>query len=179
VGVKVVGGLSWSPDGRRVVFAAEAGDWPGLWTVSVPEGRIAHLSTPGAAAEPAWCPTREVIAYMSPSTTGASRTEIAFIDAAGHPVDVGLPPTQVKGTFSNGMLAWAPDGRHLAAVSQPSNAKASVWLVEPGAATPYTRLIEFPIGQRVRGLAWTPGGGAIVVGKHQASSHVVMFDRAQ
>ncbi len=81
----VIGGLSWSPDGDRLVFSAAAGEWLGLWTVSLANGEIRRLSIPGSgpAAEPAWCPTRDVIAYMSASPTGPVVTTIAFIDALG------------------------------------------------------------------------------------------------
>ena len=86
---ETLGALSWSRDSSRIVYAASTSDdWPGLWTVSVADGVRARLPTPGAASEPAWSPTRDLIAYMSPSTSGPSFTKLALLDVTGKAVDI-------------------------------------------------------------------------------------------
>src|SRR5262249_14701064 len=118
-----------------------------------------------------WCPTREVIAYMSLSPRGF--TKVAFIDAAGQR----LYRTQAAGpSFANGMAAWSPDGHHLAVVSQDANVPASIWMAEPEASTPYGKVVDFPPGPRIRGIAWTRDGSALIVGKHETASSIVLLD---
>jgi eukaryotic-like serine/threonine-protein kinase len=176
----VIGGLSWSPNGDRLVFSAADGDWLGLWTVSLANGEIRRLLIPGSgpAAEPAWCPTRDVIAYMSASPVGVVVTTIMFIDSLGQPKYASVSAaSSIAGSFANGMLAWGPDGRKLAAVSQPQGLPSSIWIVEPDSPNPYRRLIELPLGPRIRGLTWTPDGSAVIIGKQDMSSDIVLMDQ--
>src|SRR6185295_16589802 len=178
VSVVGAGGLSWSPDGERVVYSASAGDWPGLWIVSVSDGKIQRLMTPGsdAASEPAWSPTGDMIAYMSVATTGTAVSRLAFVNSSGQSSPKTLPvPPGVNG-FANGMAAWSPDGRRLAAFMQQANTSASIWIVEPDASNPYRKLIDLPTGPRLRGITWTPDGSAVIVGKYDTSSDIVLMD---
>ena len=87
------------------------------------------------------------------------------------------PP--MVGGFASGTLAWAPDGRQLAVVSQPTNGSASIWIVEPDASSPYRKLIELSSGPRIRGLAWTRDGSALIFGRHETTSDIVMLDSAK
>jgi serine/threonine protein kinase/Tol biopolymer transport system component len=173
-----IGGLSWSNDGRRVVYAAAAGDWPGLWTATIADGRIERLATPAVATDPAWNPTRDVIAYLSPSAEGAPLTHLKFVDASGRPTLTSLP-TRINspGGFGNGQLAWSHDGRRLAVVAQNSALPASVWLIEPDApSAAYRQLVELAPGPRVRGITWLPDNSGIVLGKHDTTSDIVLID---
>ncbi len=181
VDAALTGGLSWSRDGLEIVYAASAGAWPGLWSVSVGDARVRRLPTPGAAAEPVWSPTRDLIAYLQPATSGPGFNRLAFVDSAGQPQYSALPPApDIPAGFVNGMQAWSPDGRRLAVVAQNTNAPASIWIVDPDArGNPYRRLIELPIGPRIRGITWTRDGSAIVIGKHDTTSDIVLMDQAQ
>jgi serine/threonine protein kinase len=38
-------------------------------------------------------------------------------------------------------------------------------------------LIELAPGPRIRGIAWTRDGSAVIVGRHETSSHIVMLDQ--
>jgi Tol biopolymer transport system component len=178
--VSATGALSWSPDGKRVVYAAGAGGWPGLWSVSVDNGQVQRIATPGAVSEPVWHPTRDLIAYMEPATSGPGYTRLSFVDSAGQPQYKTLPPAPAISTgFSNGMPAWSPDGRRLAVVSQNANAAASIWIVDPESATPFRKLVELPVGPRIRGLAWARDGSALVIGQHDTTSDIVLLDQGQ
>ena len=109
---------------------------------------------------------------------GVSRTKVGFIDSAGRDLYPSLPMPPVGNGFANGMLAWAPDGRRVVVVQQQANSAARIWLVDPEAAQPYTQLIEFPPGPRIRGLTWTRDGSALIVGKHDWTSDIVLLERA-
>jgi Tol biopolymer transport system component len=178
-----IGGLSWSRDSREIAFAAApAGDRPGLWVVSVADGRTRHVPTPGteAVGEPAWSPTRDVIAYVSVTTSGPGNSRLAFVDPSGAPVDLALPkiPEALVGGFQNGTLAWAPDGRRLAAVTQ-GTAGVSIWIVDAEGASPYRKVTDLSGGPRLRGITWTRDGSAIIVGKHDVSSSDIVMMNAE
>jgi len=178
--VSPTGGLSWSPDGTRVVYAAGDGGWPGLWSVSVENGQVQRIVTTGAVSEPAWNPVRDLIAYMEPATSGPSHTRLSFVDSAGQRQYQALPPAPaISGGFSNGMAAWSPDGRRLVAVSQNSNAAASIWIVDPDSATPFRKLAQLPVGPRIRGLSWTRDGAAVIIGQHDTTSDIVLLDQGR
>jgi TolB protein len=167
--------LTWSPDMKQIVFMAGAGDFPGLWTASVADGQIARLPTPGAGAEPAW--SAKVLAYLDPSTT--NQTRLVFLDSALQPLYTTLPPPPANG-FANGMPAWSPDGRSVAVLSQNANTPSSIWIVDPDAREPaYRPLIEFPPSVKIRGITWTPDGSAILAGKQDLSSKIVLMDQGQ
>jgi eukaryotic-like serine/threonine-protein kinase len=175
--VGVLGSLTWSPDGRRIAFSAGADDRPGLWTVSVADGQVVRLETAEPATEPTWSSTRNLIAYMASAATGPSLTRVAFMDAAGQPVNITLPSPPGPGGFGNGTALWSPDGRRLAVTSQPGGGTASIWIVEPDGPMVYRKVIDLPPGPRVRGLTWTSDGSALVIGKRETSSDIVMLDQ--
>jgi Tol biopolymer transport system component len=175
--VAPLGAPRWSSDGRQLVYSAGTGDFPGLWTVSIADGRTTRLSTEGAAGEPEPNPTRDLIAHLIFSTSGPSVVRLGFVASTGQFQYTALAPPPIAGGFASGTLAWAPDGRRLAVVAQPTNGVASVWIVEPDASHPYRKLIELPLGPRIRGLAWTRDGSALIFGRHETSSDIVMLDQ--
>ena len=69
-----------------------------------------------------------------------------------------------------------PDGRRLAVVRQAGNSPAEIWLLELEAAQPYTKLVEFPPGPRIRGITWTADGSGIIIGEHDWTSDIVLLD---
>lgn len=178
--VSPTGGLSWSPDGKTVVYAAGDGGWPGLRSVSVGTGQVGRIEASGAVSEPAWNPGRDLIAYMESATSGPSHTRLSFVDAAGKRLyEKLLPAPAISSGFSNGIPAWSPDGRRLAVVSQNANAAASIWIVDPESATPYRKLVQLPVGPRIRGLAWTRDGAALIIGQHDTTSDIVLLDQGR
>jgi Tol biopolymer transport system component len=182
VDAPALGSVTWSADSRQLIYAAAGGDaWPALWTVTIATGDVKPFATPGAkaAVQPARCPTRDVIAFLEPPTETGITTPLGFVDSYGRRLYASLPPPPIGAGFANGTLAWAPDGRRLAVVSADTAQPTSVWIVDPDAAAPYRKLIDLPAGPRIRGVTWTRDGSAVIVGKHETSSHVVMLDQVK
>ena len=177
VDAQPVSNLSWSRDGMAIVYAASAGTWPGLWSVSVPDGQVRQIKTSGAVGEPVWSPTSDRIAYLEPSTTGAAFVGLSFIAPDGDPRSAkALKAPDISTGFGNGMVTWSPDGRRLAVTSQNANAATSIWLADPDAAIPFRKLVELPIGPRIRGITWA-ADGSLIVGQHDATSDIVLMDQ--
>ena len=179
VDAQPVSNLSWSRDGTAIVYAASAGTWPGLWSVSVADGKVQRITTPGAVGEPMWSPTSDRIAYLEPSTstTGPAFVGLSFIAPDGDPRSAkALKAPDISAGFANGMLAWATDGRRLAVTSQNTNTVTSIWLADPDAAIPFRKLVELPVGPRIRGITWA-ADGSLIVGQHDATSDIVLMDR--
>ena len=173
-----IGGLSWTRDGKAVLYSAGDGHWPGLFTVSVADGKGQRLVTPGVGTDPACSPVEDVVAYMSPRTEGPVFTELRFVDLQGNPRYQHLPPSPaIPSGVTNGQVAWSPDGRRLAIVSQNTNSPSSIWLIEPASVRPeFRRVVELPPGPRIRGLAWSPDGGSLIIGKHDTVSDIVLIE---
>jgi Tol biopolymer transport system component len=168
--------LSWSPDGRRIVYAVPGDAAPRLSLVDVTTGAATPLATPGAAATPVWSPAIDLIAYVENRTVvnAPSVLRLQFIDPSGrlHALPVfPLPPT-----LGTGILAWQPGGRSLAVVGNSGSLPSVVWIVEPGDASVGRKLIEFPPDTRVRGLTWSHDGASIIFGRQKRSSDIVLMD---
>jgi len=66
--------------------------------------------------------------------------------------------------------------RRIAVVEQSANNPTRIWLIDPEHPQPITRLAELQ-GARVRGVTWAPDGSAIVYGKHDWTSDIVLMQR--
>jgi serine/threonine protein kinase len=169
--------LSWSRDGTAILYAAGAGTWPGLWSVSVSDGQVRQIKIPGAAGEPVWSPTSDRIGYLEPTTIGAAFVGLSLVSPDGDPGSLkALKAPQISGGFPNGQVTWSPDGRRLAVTSQNANAATSIWIADPDSATPFRKLVELPIGPRIRGITWA-SDGSLIVGQQDATSDIVLMDQ--
>jgi serine/threonine protein kinase len=164
--------LTWSPDGRQIAYAVPAGRAPELSIVSVDDGALHKLPTPNGAHSPSWSPRGDVIAYLEPR--GPGRTYLKFVNPRGERVYSTLPDGPA---LTNGFLAWATDGKRLAAVGVPGSANASVWIVEPDSSQPFRKLIELAGEVRPRGITWTSDGSSLIFGRQEALSDLVLFER--
>jgi Tol biopolymer transport system component len=171
--------LTWSRDGSAIIYAASAGTWPGLWRVSVSDGQVQRIATPGAASEPAWSPTQNLIAYLEPTTSDPVSVGLAFVtpDGAAQYADKARTPNNTNG-FGNGLLAWSPDGRRVALAAQNTALASSIWIAELESPTLFRKLVELPVGPRVRGITWSPDGSAVIIGQHDAVGDIVLLERA-
>jgi Tol biopolymer transport system component len=163
----VVGFLTWFRDSQHLAYSRAGGDRPTISVVSLADRRSTPLPTPAGAANPSSSPTDDVIAYIEPLRPGSSRA--AFINPQGQPLYPKLPMGPNLGV---GALAWAADGRRLAAVSNNF-----VWIIDPNATQPFRKLADFPSAQRIRGVTWTRDGSAVIAGVEQATGDIVLFER--
>ena len=173
---EVVDLLSWSPDGKELLFCAPAGDAEGLYRLSVADGKVTPLPTPTGARAPAWNPRQDLIAYLIQEPASAEprprRNRIAFVNASGKPQLEGLTPGP---TMSNGLLAWAPDGRRLLALARWTLLPQEIFVVDIDAREPYRSLVKLTLGSGIRGAAWSPDGSSIVMGLEEQKSDIVLL----
>ena len=139
-----------------MIYSAGAGEGPGIWSVPTSGGTPQQISTATFASEPATSPPADVLAYMSVVREGPAMTSVAFINGlSGQSTSAQMRAPGGNG-FSNGMVAWAPDGRRLAVVQQQANATASIWIMDADSPSAPVKLIDLGIGPRIRGFTWTP-----------------------
>jgi Tol biopolymer transport system component len=176
VDAELTGGITWARDGRQIIYAAGAGEGPALWKVPLTGGGPSRVPTPSFASEPTMSPTRDVIAFIAVKRMASGAiSEIGFVDSNGRASYPNVLHPSVNG-FSNGMLAWSPDGRRIAVVEQSANNPTRIWLADPEHPQRIARLAELQ-GARVRGITWAPDGNAIVYGKHDWTSDIVLMQR--
>jgi hypothetical protein len=104
-------GISWSPDGKRIVFAAKAGARDAMHIVDIKKGKIVRTYKPQLDGlwSPAWSPDGERIAFMGMK---AGRSDIMLLTLANGQI---TPVT--NDAFSDLDPAWSPDGEWIAFVS--------------------------------------------------------------
>ena len=138
----VLGQIAWSPDSRRVAYAATPSAAPfSLSHLYVAEADGSNTSQIGGAAlaafEPAWSPKGTQIAFMSLKPTPG----LWLIDPDGSDAH---PLTRSHGSgwaFWNAQ--WSPDGSQLAFLGGDDGAH-DVWIIDAD-------------GSRERNLSNTPG----------------------
>jgi WD40 repeat protein len=138
---------AWSPDGTRLVVAGE----PGMWFWDVPHRRLLSVapSTSGLWSI-AWHPSGSMFAIgadhgevtIRDGRTGAVRDTLA-IPAGNRVAD----------------LAWAPDGRRLAAAGGVDGVR--LWTLRDGDLVPYGSPLRSGFDRGPRRLAWSPDGRMI------------------
>jgi Tol biopolymer transport system component len=145
----------------------------------VADGQVRQIVIPGAVGEPVWSPTRDRIAYLDSATTGPAYIGLSLIAPDGDPASMrALKAPNISAGFANGMLAWSPDGRQLAVAAQNTNTVTSVWLVNPDEPVPFRKLLDLPIGPRLRGITWA-SDGSLIVGQLDAVSDIVLMDQGE
>lgn len=98
---------SFSPDGRRIVFARGLGANIEIFTARRDGSELKRLTnSPGIDTNPAWSPSGNEIAFTS-SRSGSP--QIYIVDAEG----ANLRRVTFEGEYNEG-AAWSPDGTRLA-----------------------------------------------------------------
>ncbi len=143
---------SWSPNGRRVVFARQVGAASRILVANT-RGRVVRSLTPaGAFADPAWSPDGTRIAYVS--REGRSRVVIASTNGR----TLGELLAAPTGFISRPV--WEPDSRRVAfaeEIAMDSGASGASRIVVANADGTERRVL---VGQ-ASDPAWSPNGSNI------------------
>jgi serine/threonine protein kinase/Tol biopolymer transport system component len=169
--------ISWSPNGSRIVFAVP-GDEPSLRAVTVADGAVQPIATPGPASAPAWSPRDDVIAYQENVPTGPTRPislHIAFVKANGDPAYQAIPAPNL----GNGGIAWDPKGERIAVIGNSGVVVKSIWIFDPRGGQPARKVFDFPADVRLRGVSWARDGQSLIVGQHRGTGDIVLFELAK
>lgn len=127
--------ISWSPDGRRIVYTGAEldGAKSGVYVVDavVDSGQPGpRLIYSGRNLQPVWSPKSDLIAFIAPQLSLNGKENDVFVVAPD-----GSKPRRITGTWN--LAAWSPDGRFLLANSRVVDiaSGATVQLAEPGPIT--------------------------------------------
>jgi Tol biopolymer transport system component len=176
-------GLAWSPDSRRVAYAASRG---GRWRIAAYDfaaRRETLLTTGGGGAAdrggdlmPRWSPDGRALAFVR----DGRELRVLALDAAGAPAGERLLATATfdRPPFEDPQdVAWSRDGRWVAYVA-PSGPKefANVWVVP--AAGGAARAISAVANASSGSLSWTPDGTGLffVTGQRTEPGQVARID---
>ena len=112
---RIIGGTSWSPDGKQVAFVSNISGRNNLWTVPSEGGWPVQLTVSDQRqASPAWSPDGRYIAYQS-DTDGNEQWDLFLVSTANGDV------TNLTNTpeIAEGLPVWSPDGKTLAYLVKP------------------------------------------------------------
>lgn len=154
-------GLSWSPDGSRVVqFANNDGNGNNnvLVIMSVhPLKLLDKFTAPDSTSAFTWSSDGRRFAFLQ-STSSSTRWNILIWDIQSHQVEATVP---FQGSYPSG-LAWSPDGKRIALF-----ASDHIQIVEMG-NTPTSYALNEP--NRNGKLVWSPDSRHLAVAVELPSS---------
>jgi TolB protein len=165
------GGISWSPDGKQIIYASrfDPGGAPNLFIVPA-DGAGKPTQVGGDDVEgwwPSWSPDGKHIIYQA---IGGGETTISIMD-----VDGSNPKMLTNGNIDLDPV-WSPDGQTIAFVRSKAN-KYAVWLMDADGQNPreLTPLypdpdpkVDSPI--KLPALTWSPDGRSIVFNSHRSKN---------
>jgi Tol biopolymer transport system component/DNA-binding winged helix-turn-helix (wHTH) protein len=151
-----VNGLTWTADGRRIVFSSHRGGGQSLWVVPVAGGEPARLPLGGATAtNPAISPRGNRLAY----TQGDIHPNLWVIELSDNPrKSSGSARQFLSSATYNNTPRFSPDGKRLAFASTRSG-EMEIWTCDARNCSDTQQLTFL---KSVSGSAhWSPDGKRI------------------
>ncbi len=104
-------GMSFSPDGKKLAFAAKSGPHDAIYTVDIKSNRIKNYDLPqlDGAFTTSWSPGGDKIAFVG---NKSNRSDIYLLDLGS-----GEVTALTNDVFTDDHPSWSPDGKKIAFVS--------------------------------------------------------------
>jgi serine/threonine protein kinase len=154
-------GLTWTRDGRSIVYSAGGAGGAYLWRVradgGAPPQRV-ELAGRGAAA-PATARSRDRLVF----------TRLEWVPDIYRLQPGGSPTPLLRSRFGEVFPQYSPDGRRLAFQSGRAGGAPEIWLAEADGSNP-VRLTRGP-GQYQGSPRWSPDGRSIAFDSYGESGH--------
>jgi eukaryotic-like serine/threonine-protein kinase len=152
---RLIDGLTWTQDGKQIVFSSTRTGLASLWRVSVSGGAPELVSGAGGDADaPSISPRGDRLAYVhSLAHLNIWRTE--WPDAKG---SRGSPVKLIASSRMDGEGDYSPDGKRIAFSSDRSG-NFEIWVTTSGGSNP-VQLTSFG-GSQTGSPRWSPDGQSI------------------
>jgi dipeptidyl aminopeptidase/acylaminoacyl peptidase len=138
--LRSVGGVAFSPDGRRIAYAVEGNDAPGrpyrqLWIMT--DGRAARIGgDEDRSGEPFWSPDGQWIAFKG-KVSGKEGLHVVRPDGRDARFLAPVTGTNSPLTFEGRGIAWSPDSKRIAYVSATPGPETEAASGDPVVITRY------------------------------------------
>ena len=158
------GDLTWTRDGREIVFTSLRAGTAGLWSVS-PQG---SEPKPFVAIGPdAVCPSisrgRNSLVYLQ----GGSHSDVWRIERTGAKRNPGRPTPLISSRNQEGSARYSPDGKKIVFASGRSGS-SDIWICNSDGADPVQLTTSaHPVAGTPR---WSPTGSQIAFGSAESGS---------
>jgi len=175
---RAVGGSSWSPDGKQVVFVSNISGRNNLWLVPAGGGWPRQLTiSDQRQASPTWSPDGKYIAYMS-DYDGDEQWDIFLVSPRNGEV-VNLTASRQTAEEAP---QWSPDGKQIAYMTKPKTSPSfEIDIID--VATRKTRHITRNSPRELGNMSpvWSPDGKLLAWTQDHASgkdSNILIADLA-
>ncbi|MCL5960348.1 MAG: LpqB family beta-propeller domain-containing protein [Chloroflexi bacterium] len=153
---------SWSPDGSKIAFSADAGTLHfGLWTVDTGGSKLIKPSYralgEGDADSPAWSPDGKNLAFAAYWDTQTQIYALALSTGA-----VKKLTNHQEGAYDP---SWSPDGAKIGYVARSDN-KNDVWVMDADGSNP----TQVTTSGAARSPRWSPDGQYMAFVANQSQS---------
>ena len=180
-GLVSIGSLSWSPDGKQIVFSAiDKTGYDDLYILTVDTKALQRVTTDYYDdRDPVWSPSGDRIAFSSDRTNfGINGKYNLFL----YNLKSGEIEYLTSGDENYYSPSWSPDGRWLAFTSDPDGAR-NIWVLD---LQPEQKAAKSPPSLEMRKVtnfttaafdpSWTSSGGLIFTTFEKYNFQIQMID---